>query len=137
MKKNRVLFSGILFLLMALNVHSQTLDAIHLTDNEQFETAGAAFRNLIYAEPSNGTNFYYSGENYLLNDQPDSALMMFNKGLQVDPNNVLNTIGLAKIKLNKASVNEMKALSERTAREAEKSKKEYDALPQHFRNASR
>jgi tetratricopeptide (TPR) repeat protein len=130
MKKSKKLFSILFFLLVALHVQSQSLkDAIHLTDNEQFEAAGSVFRNLIVTEPSNGTNYYYSGENYLLNDQADSALMMFNKGLQVDPNNTLNTIGLAKIKLNKASVNEMKALSDHAVHDAEKAKKEYDALP--------
>ncbi len=129
MKKNKKLFSSLMILLIAFNVQSQTLkDAIHLTDNEQFEPATSVFRNLIVAEPTNGTNYFYFGENYLLNDNSDSAFMMFNKGLQVDPNNALNTIGLAKIKLNKASVTEMKALSERAVLDAEKSKREYDAL---------
>jgi tetratricopeptide (TPR) repeat protein len=126
--KKRIFLSS-LVLMMAFHVHSQTLkDAIHLTDNEQFEAATNVFRKLVTAEPSNGTNYFYFGENYLLNDNPDSALVMFNKGLQVDPNNVLNTIGIAKVKLNKASVVEMKALSERAVRDAEKSKREYDAL---------
>ncbi len=127
MKKK--IFAATLILLFALHVQSQSLkDAIHLTDNEQFEAATTVFRNLLTAEPSNGTNYFYFGENYLLNDNQDSAMLMFNKGLQVDPANVLNTIGLAKIKLNKASIIEMKALSERAVRDAEKSKREYDAL---------
>src|SRR5205809_62899 len=99
MKKK--LFLSMLILWMAFQAQAQTLkDAVHLTDNEQFEAATTVFRNLVGAESSNGTNYFYFGENYLLNDNPDSAMVMFNKGLQVDQNNVLNTIGIAKVKLN-------------------------------------
>ena len=129
MTARKIIFS-LFIITAAIKTDAQSLkDAIHLTDNEQHEVAIPVFKALILAEPNNGTNYYYSGENYLLNDNADSATMMFNKGKQVDPNNVLNTIGLAKVNLNQFSVVEMKALSERMLRESEKAKKEYDALP--------
>ncbi len=125
----RKIFLSLFILTNSVHVHSQTLkDAIHLTDNEQYEAATPVFKTLIAGEPSNGTNYFYFGENYLLNDNADSAALMFNKGKEVDPMNVLNTIGLAKMKLNKASVAEMKGLSDRMRFEADKAQKEYDAL---------
>jgi len=127
--KNLKLFL-IAFALPTLVVRSQGLkEAIHLTDNEQYEAAGTAFKRLVSSDPANGTNYFYFGENYLLTDNPDSALMMYQKGKQVEPSNQLNTIGIAKYKLNKYSVPEMKAMSERTVREAEKAKREFDLLP--------
>lgn len=114
---------------VSIKANAQSLkDAIHLTDNEQYEIAIPVFKALVAAEPGNGTNYYFFGENYLLNDNADSATLMFNKGKLNDPNNVLNAIGLAKVKLNQFSVPEMKALSDRMQREADKAKKEYDAL---------
>jgi len=80
---------------------AQTLkDAIRLTENEQFDMATVQFQNLVMGMPSNGTYFYFFGENYLLADNPDSAKVIFNLGLKAEPANVLNEIGLAKIELD-------------------------------------
>ena len=96
-------------LLISANVFSQTLnDAIRLTDNEQYESASTVFRVLISNEPSNATNYYYFGENYLFSDNADSALMMYNQGAKIDPNNLLLQIGQAKYQLNMYSVAETK-----------------------------
>ena len=73
-KKLSVFFTA---LLICANLFAQTLnDAIRLTDNEQYEAATALFKVLISNEPANATNYYYLGENYLLSDNADSALMM-------------------------------------------------------------
>ena len=82
-------------------VQAQSLkDAIKLTESEQYETAAAAFRRIIAAQPGNGTAFFYFGENYLLADNKDSALIVFARGLQAEPGNPLNLIGLAKVELD-------------------------------------
>lgn len=76
---------------------SQTLkDAIRLTENEQYDVAEMAYRQLIQKEPANGTNWYYLGENYRKNDDADSAKMCFEKGLETEPANVINQVGIGK-----------------------------------------
>ncbi len=100
--KNKKLVLSFFVLTIASAGQAQTLnDAIRLTDDEQYDAATIAFQNRLVAEPSNGSVYFYFGENYLLSDKTDSAIMMFSKGKQVDPNNVLNTIGQAKYTLNK------------------------------------
>src|SRR6185437_1789745 len=92
------------------------------TDDEQYDAAGAVFKNLIASEPNNGTNYYYYGENFLLSDNSDSALIIYKKGQSVDPNNPLLKIGLAKYDLDKYSILEMKVLSDLEAQNAAKAK---------------
>jgi len=88
------------------SVSAQTLkDAIKLTDNEQFQRAANTFRTLLTREPSNPEIYYYSGENYIKSDEPDSARMMYEKGIQVAPSTAINYVGLGKSYLyeNKAA----------------------------------
>ena len=85
-------------------------EAQKLNDNEQYEAANAMYKQLVMKEPANGTNYYYFGKNMLDADVQDSAWMLFNKGLQVDPTNQLNNIGLAEIKLTQSNLAEAKPL---------------------------
>ncbi len=85
-------------------------EAQKLNDNEQYEAANAMYKQLVMKEPTNGNNYFYFGENMLDADVLDSAFMLFNKGLQVDPTNQLNTIGLAEIKLSQNNLAEAKSL---------------------------
>ena len=129
MRNNKILL-GAFLLSMSIKVHSQSLSqATQLTNNEQYEAAEQLFKTLISIEPSNGTYYYHYGENFLLNDEADSAVVLFNKGKQIDPANGLNTIGLAKAKLNKNSVGNLKGMRDRIKKEAQKAEKEYEALP--------
>lgn len=92
------LFSGAI--LVAAPAFSQTLkDAIKLTDNEQFQKAAVVYRKLIQAQPSNGDNYFYFGENYFKNEELDSAAMYYKKGAEVNATNGLNYVGLGKIDL--------------------------------------
>ncbi|MCX6290936.1 MAG: tetratricopeptide repeat protein [Bacteroidetes bacterium] len=130
MKKSKLIFGFLVITGTVMSSGAQTLkDAMRLTENEQYEAAASLFRMLVSWEPANGTNYYYFGENFLLSDSPDSAFMMFDKGVRSDPNNPLNVIGKAKYKLNKYGIAEMKSLSERAVRDAEKAKREFDMLP--------
>ncbi len=109
--------------------HAQTLEeATRLTDNEQYEAASDIFKALIAKEPNNAANYAYMGDNYLLADNPDSALIFYKRGEQTDPKNPLIKIGRAKYNLDKASVREMKKLSEIATEDAAKAKANYDKL---------
>lgn len=124
MKKNLLFF---LVLIMGTGVYAQTLsDAMRLTDNEQYEAASAAFQALIAKEPSNATNYYYFGENYLLSDNLDSALKMYDAGEKADPNNVLIPVGRAKYYLHMFSMAEMKRNVNIATDDYNKAKGEYD-----------
>ena len=116
-------------MMASVNVIAQTLsEAIRLTDNEQYEAATAAFKALIAKEPANATNYYYLGENYLLSDNPDSALIMYDQGNKAEPGNLLMQIGHAKHLLNMFSVAEMKRNSNIAADDFQKVKNNYDKL---------
>ncbi len=127
MKKNLPLF--FIALLASAPSFAQTLnDAIRLTDNEQYEAATSVFKMLIAKEPTNATNYYYLGENYLLSEIPDSALFMYNQGAKADPANLLISIGRAKFDLNIYSVAESKRNSNIANDDYQKAKSNYDKL---------
>ncbi len=112
MKKTIILFYFLVGTGLALC--AQTLDeARKLTENEQYESATDIYKALISREPANGLNYYYFGENLLLSENPDSALIIFNKGREQDPTNLLLKIGTAKVLLNAISLPEAKAASAR------------------------
>lgn len=97
-RKTILLITGCL--ICVLKLQAQTLkDAIKLSENDRFETAGRLFRNLIAQNPANGENYYYFGENYFKNEKPDSALYFYEKGIQSAPASPLNYIGKGKYQL--------------------------------------
>ena len=82
--------------------------AIQFTRSEQYDKADELLKQLIQREPSNSKNYFYLGENYLLEYFSDTisntftvavnnAREAFQKGVDVGPNDPLNYIGLAKI----------------------------------------
>lgn len=105
--KKIILFGGVFLLSFASQ--SQTLkEAMRLAENERFESAKNAFKNLVISEPNNGNIYYYFGETYF--DQSltirdtafarvlkDSSYLMFKKGSEVEPTNPLNFVGLGKV----------------------------------------
>src|ERR1041385_1086097 len=104
----KIIFGFLSIAFLSNRGFSQTLnDAIHLTDNEQYEAATEVFKSLIAKEPGNATNYAYMGDNYLLADNPDSALATYKQGEKIDPKNPLIKIGLAKYNLDKYNVLEM------------------------------
>jgi tetratricopeptide (TPR) repeat protein len=90
---------------------SQDLNsAINMTYQQQFDAAESAFNSLIKADPANGKNYYYSGENQLASYFIDTANISFKKigqqaaerynlGIAANPNEALNYIGLGKVSL--------------------------------------
>jgi len=88
---------------------AQTLDeARTFTKNEQYDKAETLFQQLVTSEPSNSVIFFHYGENTLLNYFADTisnslnvatkdAADIFNKGVNANPADPLNYIGLAKV----------------------------------------
>ena len=86
-----------LFLLVSAGAYAQTLqEAIRFTESEQYAKANAAFKKLIVAEPTNGDNFFYFGDLLLKQENNDSALLMFKKGIEINATNPLVHVGLAR-----------------------------------------
>lgn len=84
--------------------------ALKLVASEQYENAGVAFEELIKKAPGNGDVYYYYGEavikDYLsdtlsnsLKEMANKADELFRKGIQQDPANELNDVGLGAISL--------------------------------------
>ncbi|WP_345026758.1 tetratricopeptide repeat protein [Ravibacter arvi] len=67
---------------------------------ERTKEAGEVFTKLAEGSPS-ADNSYYLGYFYLKTGQLDKAEQAFNKGLELDGKNVLNTIGLGAVALGK------------------------------------
>jgi len=91
------------------NIQAQDLNtATFFTRSEQYDKAKEVFEQLIKKEPNNSKNYFFYGENYLLDYFADtisnsqtvffkSAKELYEKGINANPNAPLNYIGLAKI----------------------------------------
>lgn len=104
-------------------------DAIRLTVNEQYEEATQMFQQLIQREPANATYYYYFGDNYIQQENLDSAIIIFQKGAELDAKNPLNTIGLGAVLLYDAKVAEANT-------KAEKALQAYNNLKSIFDNSA-
>ncbi|HTL81995.1 MAG TPA: tetratricopeptide repeat protein [Bacteroidia bacterium] len=97
MKTQYKFISVLSALLLSVTAFSQTLaDARRLTDNEQYEQAKSAYKKLIAADPTNGDNYFYFGDLMLRAEDPDSAKLLFKKGIAINATDPLVHIGLAK-----------------------------------------
>jgi hypothetical protein len=106
--KQVILLAG-LFTLSIGFVQAQDLNtAIQLTRSEQYDKSEEVLQALIQKEPSNAKNYFYLGENFLLDYIADtisnslaiatkSAHDIFQKGVAANPNEPLNYVGLAKV----------------------------------------
>lgn len=89
--------------LMAGSMFGQSLnDAIKKTNNELFESADAMFKTLILQQPNMGEIYFYYGENFFRNEQPDrshfdKANEMYQKGAEVNATNPFPYVGLGKV----------------------------------------
>ncbi|GAA4411778.1 hypothetical protein GCM10023187_38070 [Nibrella viscosa] len=74
--------------------------ALRDLESERFAKAEQTFKQLASSSPT-ADNQFYLGYYYLKADQPDQAKAAFEKGLQADPKNQLNNVGLAGVALAK------------------------------------
>ncbi len=100
-------------LLTALVSTSRAQDlnsAIQLTRSEQYDKAEDMFKQLIQKESSNSKNYFFLGENYLLDYFSDTisnsltvsanmAKEAYQKGVDANASEPLNYVGLAKVAL--------------------------------------
>jgi tetratricopeptide (TPR) repeat protein len=88
--------------------------ALKLAASEQYENAGQAFEELLKKEPTNGDVYYYYGQtiikDYLsdtlsnsLKEMASKADALFGKGIQQDPTNLINEVGLGAVCLLRSS----------------------------------
>lgn len=119
-----VLLAGFFSVVTAFSLRSQDLNsAIQLTKSESYDKAEEIYKALIQKEPGNSKNYFYYGENYLLNYFADTisnsfaaatkaANEIYQKGVSANPNDPLNYIGQAKVAHylgEDAKANEMRA----------------------------
>src|SRR5665648_769243 len=107
--RSALLIAGLICIVSGTSLKGQTLqDAITYTNNEQYDEAEKLFQQLVKAEPTNSKVYFYYGENSLLNYFADTisnsltatakeAGALFNKGVEANPSDPLNYIGLAKV----------------------------------------
>lgn len=98
-----------------LSAYDQELNAaLKLAASEQYEDAGQAFDALVKKVPGNGDAYYYYGETVIkeylsdtlsnsLKEMSTKANELFQKGIQLDPTNELNNIGLGSVILLRSS----------------------------------
>lgn len=94
---------------LVVSIQAQDLTtALHLTKSEQYEKAGAMLQQLIQKEPANSTYYFFLGENALLDYFADTisnsltlatktAKDIYQKGVNANPGDPLNYVGLAKV----------------------------------------
>ena len=109
-------------------VAAQSLEeARKLTENEQYDAATNVYQQLISREPANGNLYYFFGDNYLLGDNADSAMIVFEQGRKADAANLLLSIGMAKSLMDRMSVREAKSAAEKDPSNAEAAARYADA----------
>jgi len=99
----------LLLSVFAINIKGQDLNsATLLTRSEQYDKAAEMFQQLIQKDPTNSKNYFFLGENYLMDYFADTisnsitvsanaAKEIYQKGVEANPNDPLNYIGLAKV----------------------------------------
>jgi Tfp pilus assembly protein PilF len=94
--KIAVAMLGMVF--MGSAVKAQSLDdARKAIDAEQYQKAKTMLKNLTVTEASKDENYFYLGWVYILQDYPDSATAIFQKGIAVNPKSALNYVGLGAV----------------------------------------
>lgn len=105
-------------LISSLSSKAQTIaDGLRALDNEQYLSAGKTFRSLVNSQPT-AAHYYYLGHYYLSLERADSAQgayadsakLMFDKGMAIDPKFQLNYVGLGTYEIFKKRLGQGKVL---------------------------
>jgi tetratricopeptide (TPR) repeat protein len=90
--RTTVLFSALFLSISGL--FAQTLsEAIKKTENERYADALIDFKALAAKEPSNGDVYFYYGDCYFEKGEVDSAILVWNKGYEMDKLTPMPLIG--------------------------------------------
>jgi len=88
--------TGLVFI--GSSVFAQSLsDAKKAIDAEQYQKAKSMLKNLTVTQANKDENYFYLGWIYTLQDYPDSAKAIFEKGIAADPKSALNYAGLGAV----------------------------------------
>jgi len=79
-------------------------DAQAAINAEQYDKAKTMLQSLVQKKATDGQNYFYLGQVYLINEKVDSAAIIFNQGLTNAPKEQLNNIGLGIVDLQKNNV---------------------------------
>lgn len=95
----KVVITTLSFVVIGLVTQAQSLeDAKKAVRAEQFQKAKSIFSNLVKTQAT-AENYFNFGDLYLLLNRPDSAKIVFQSGLTVDPKYTLNYVGLGAVDL--------------------------------------
>lgn len=100
------------FLGLVLISEAQTLDeAVRMADNQRYERAREAFKQLTLSDRNNGNVYFYFAETYYNQSgtdstKLDSANTLYQTGITAEPENPLNFVGLGKVLWAKNRQNE-------------------------------
>src|ERR1700748_1121643 len=99
MKINTKVAAAVLGLVfIASGVKAQSLDDAKKAINaEQYQKAKSMLKNLTVTQADKDENYFYLGWVYLIQDEPDSAKLMFTKGISVNAKSSLNYVGLGAV----------------------------------------
>lgn len=96
----KIAIAAIGFVTVGTATMAQSLeDARKAVNAEQFQKAKSMFNNLISTQATNPENYFYFGDLYLQLNNPDSAKVLFQKGIAADPKFTLNYVGLGAVDL--------------------------------------
>ena len=80
--KTAVFFMAVI---LSSGYYAQSLkEAIYKTENERYAEALNDFKSLVKNEPANGDAYFYYGDCYFEKGEIDSAIMIWNKGYDMD-----------------------------------------------------
>jgi tetratricopeptide (TPR) repeat protein len=92
---SKIAAAGLGLVFMGSSVFAQSLaDAKKAIDAEQFQKAKSMLKNLVVTQSTKDENYFYLGWVYIKQDYADSAKVVFQKGLAVNPKSALNYAGL-------------------------------------------
>jgi tetratricopeptide (TPR) repeat protein len=96
--RNKIALAALVLAGSASAVSAQSLDdARKAIDAEQYQKAKSMLKNLTVTEATKDENYFYLGWVYLKEDEADSAKVVFNKGIAVNPKSSLNYVGLGAV----------------------------------------
>jgi len=111
---------------IASSVFAQSLaDAKKAIDAEQYQKAKSMLKNLTVTQPTKDENFFYLGWVYIIQEETDSAKVIFNQGIAANPKSAINYAGLGVVARLEKDQSSAKLNFDKAAQYAGKDSKPY------------